>query len=221
MGVRGVLGLAMVTLVSVIAILAPVLAPFVGGLLVGPIGWRGTLWTVTGLCLAMLLGVLAVARETRPARVRANDTSSWSASVRAVLRSRPYWGATTVYALSFAVMKGQRAIPAGDKTILDMVPVDMVSASLIAITAQALRKSERRVYQQASGDSNPFYAPRSVELVGLYRRKHFRERETGSALVNDVKSRLEPQPVSKRSFLALLSLAVALISRRQTISIYG
>src|SRR5262249_49341132 len=49
---------------------------------------------------------------------------------------------------------------------------------------------------------NPFYAPRSVELVGLYRRRHYRERETGSALLNDVWSRVEPQPVSKRSFLA-------------------
>jgi DHA1 family bicyclomycin/chloramphenicol resistance-like MFS transporter len=92
------------TLMLTVGGVAPVLAPFVGGLLVGPIGWRGTLWTVTGLCLAMLLGVLAVVRETRPAQVRANDTTSWAASVRAVLRSRPYWGATTVYALSFAVM---------------------------------------------------------------------------------------------------------------------
>ncbi len=76
-----------------------------------------------------------------------------------------------------------------------------MAGSLIAITARALTHPERRVYQQASGDSNPFYAPRSVELVGLYRRKHFRDKETGSALLNDVKSRLEPQPVSKRSFL--------------------
>jgi long-chain acyl-CoA synthetase len=80
--------------------------------------------------------------------------------------------------------------------------VDLVAGSLIAITARALTHPERRVYQQASGDSNPFYAPRSVELVGLYRRKHYRERETGSALINDVWSRVEPQPVSKRSFLA-------------------
>jgi long-chain acyl-CoA synthetase len=80
--------------------------------------------------------------------------------------------------------------------------VDLVAGSLIAITARVMHHPERRVYQQASGDSNPFYAPRSVELVGLYRRRHFRERETGSALLNDVKSRLEPQPVSKRSFLS-------------------
>ena len=42
-------------------------------------------------------------------------------------------------------MKGQRSVPAGDKTILDMIPVDLVAGSLIAITAQALRVSERRL----------------------------------------------------------------------------
>ena len=35
-------------------------------------------------------------------------------------------------------IKGQRRIPAGEKTILDMIPVDLVAGSLIAITAQAL-----------------------------------------------------------------------------------
>src|SRR5262249_46127560 len=78
----------------------------------------------------------------------------------------PGWneGFTTSAPLSYAVMKGQRSIPAGEKTILDMIPVDMVAGSLIAITAQALRVSERRVYQMASGDTNPFMASRSVEL---------------------------------------------------------
>ena len=116
----------------------------------------------------------------------------------------PGWneGFTTSAPLSFAGLKGHRLIPAAERAILDIIPVDLVAGSLIAITARALTHPERRVYQQASGDSNPFYAPRSVELVGLYRRRHYRERETGSALLNDVQSRLEPQPVSKRSFLA-------------------
>ena len=116
----------------------------------------------------------------------------------------PGWneGFTTSAPLAFAGIKGHRLIPAAERSILDIIPVDLVAGSIIAITARALTHPERRVYQLASGDSNPFYAPRSVELVGLYRRKHYRERETGSALINDVWSRVEPQPVSKRSFLA-------------------
>ena len=58
-----------------------------------------------------------------------------------------------------------------------MIPVDQVAGSLIAITAQALRTSERRVYQQATGDSAPFIANRSVELVGLYKRRRWRNKD--------------------------------------------
>ena len=92
------------TLMLTVGGVAPVLAPFVGGLLVGPVGWRGLLWTVAGLCAAMLLGVLAVVEETRPVEVRERDTSSWPAAVRSVLRSGPFWGPVAVFALSFAVM---------------------------------------------------------------------------------------------------------------------
>ena len=54
------------TLMLTVGGVAPVLAPLVGGLLAGPVGWRGMLWVVTGLCLAMLVGVVVVLRETHP-----------------------------------------------------------------------------------------------------------------------------------------------------------
>ncbi len=114
----------------------------------------------------------------------------------------PGWneGFTTSAPLAYAGLKGQRALPTGERTILDMVPVDLVAGSLIAITAQTLRTPERRVYHQASGDVNPLYAARSSELVGLYRRRFFRNKSTGSKLWNEVQSRLEPQAVSRRAF---------------------
>src|SRR3954447_24425662 len=52
------------TLMLTVGGVAPVLAPLVGGLLAGPVGWRGMLWAVTGLCLVMFLGVVLVLRET-------------------------------------------------------------------------------------------------------------------------------------------------------------
>ncbi|MFZ5468845.1 MAG: SDR family oxidoreductase, partial [Myxococcota bacterium] len=90
----------------------------------------------------------------------------------------PGWneGFTTSAPLCFAGIKGHRGIPAGDKTILDMIPVDHVAGALIGITAHTLTTHERRVYQMASGDVNPFIANRSVELVGLYRRRHYRNK---------------------------------------------
>ena len=142
--------------------------------------------------------VIAGAPDLRYAIVRPSIVES------ALRYPFPGWneGFTTSAPLSYAGIKGHRLIPAAERSILDIIPVDLVAGSLIAITARTVSHPERRVYQQASGDSNPFYAPRSVELVGLYRRRHYRERETGSALLNDVWSRLEPQPVSKRSFLS-------------------
>jgi len=114
----------------------------------------------------------------------------------------PGWneGFTTSAPLCFAGIKGHRFIPAGDKTILDMVPVDLAAGALIAITAATISRPERRVYQLASGDVNPFIANRSVELVGLYRRRHFRQKETGSKFWNDLLSRVEPQAISRKVF---------------------
>jgi long-chain acyl-CoA synthetase len=114
----------------------------------------------------------------------------------------PGWneGFTTSAPLSFAGIKGQRAIPGGEKTILDMVPCDLVAGALIGITAHVLTTNERRVYQLASGDVNPFLASRSVELVGLYRRRHYRNKTTGNKLWNELLSRVEPQAVSRKAF---------------------
>jgi long-chain acyl-CoA synthetase len=83
-----------------------------------------------------------------------------------------------------------------------MIPVDLVAGSLIAITASAIQKPQRRVYQQASGDSSPFNAQRSVELVSLYRRKHYRNKK-GNRFWNDLLSRIEGRAVTKAEFNAI------------------
>jgi long-chain acyl-CoA synthetase len=114
----------------------------------------------------------------------------------------PGWneGFTTSAPLAYAGLKGQRSLPTGERNILDVVPVDLVAGALIAIAAHTLTTRERRVYHLASGDVNPLYAARSSELVGLYRRRFFRTKSTGSKVWNEVQSRLEPIAVSKRAF---------------------
>lgn len=114
----------------------------------------------------------------------------------------PGWneGFTTSAPLAFAGLKGQRGIPAGERTILDLIPVDHVAGATLGITAHAMTVEERRVYHLASGDENPFYASRSVELVGLYRRRYYRNKESGNALLNSVRSRVEPVPVTRQEF---------------------
>ncbi len=88
------------TLMLTVGGVAPVLAPTIGGVLAGPVGWRGMLWTVTALCVAMLLAVFFVLPETRPPEARRAGAGGY----RAVLRSRGYWADTAVFACSFAMM---------------------------------------------------------------------------------------------------------------------
>jgi len=92
------------TLMLTVGGVAPVLAPLVGGLLADPVGWRGMLWTVTALCLAMLVGVLAVVPETHPDERRSRDTVASMTAMRVVVANAAYRGPVAVFALSFGVM---------------------------------------------------------------------------------------------------------------------
>jgi long-chain acyl-CoA synthetase len=117
----------------------------------------------------------------------------------------PGWneGFTTSAPLAFHGIKGTPVLPAGESVILDIIPVDRVAGAVLGITAHTLQVEERRVYQLASGDVNPFYASRSVELVGLYRRRYYRNREAGSRALNELKSRMEPVPLGREAFRRL------------------
>jgi long-chain acyl-CoA synthetase len=109
-------------------------------------------------------------------------------------------GFTTTAPLVFIALKGHRHYPAGDGVILDLVPVDMVAAGLIMATAATLRGENKQVYQLGSSDENPFYVRRAVDLLGLHVRRHYQrraERGEGVKLVNRVRARLEPLPVSR------------------------
>ena len=104
----------------------------------------------------------------------------------------PGWneGFTTSAPLAFMGLKGHRAFPAGHKLVLDLIPVDLVCAGILGVAGAACAGQARRVYQLASGDVNPFYIRRAVELVALYRRRHFKE--SGDWLAEHI----EPYPVS-------------------------
>jgi DHA1 family bicyclomycin/chloramphenicol resistance-like MFS transporter len=92
------------TLMLTVGGIAPVLAPLVGGLLADPVGWRGMLWTVAGLCAAMLVAVLVVLDETHPPERRSTGESSPLADMRSVVAHRAYRGPVLVFACSFGVM---------------------------------------------------------------------------------------------------------------------
>jgi long-chain acyl-CoA synthetase len=120
----------------------------------------------------------------------------------------PGWneGFTTSAPLVFMGLKGQRVFPATHKLVLDLIPVDLVAAGILGVAGAACAgRLEQRVFQLASGDVNPFYVRRSVELVALYKRRNMDERvEKGerSAFKNWIDTFLEPYPASKELYFA-------------------
>ena len=82
--------------------LAPVIAPFVGGVLVDRIGWRGVLLVLTGLAVAMLIGSATLVGESLP-RERRSVGGRTAGGVRE-LGHRGYLAPAAVFVLAFGVM---------------------------------------------------------------------------------------------------------------------
>jgi hypothetical protein len=97
---------------------------------------------------------------------------------------------------SFLIRKGQTLIPANEKLILDITPVDQVASVMLAVSAQACIEEPRLVFQVATGDSNPNNMERIIGLVGLDKRRHFQEKESGNTVLNRIAARMEPRPVT-------------------------
>ncbi|MCO6512643.1 MAG: AMP-binding protein, partial [Aridibacter famidurans] len=115
----------------------------------------------------------------------------------------PGWneGFTTTAPLILIALRGQPVIPVNEKLVLDIIPVDMVAGAMLGAAMEALVSDEPPlVFQACSGDSNPNDMKRIVGLVGLYKRKHFRERETGNKLVNRVSSMIEASPATQKAY---------------------
>src|SRR6266566_12020 len=114
----------------------------------------------------------------------------------------PGWneGFTTTAPIIFLVLKGQTQIPANEKLILDITPVDQVASVMLAVAAEACIQEPKLVHQAATGDSNPNNMERIIGLVGLHKRKHFQEKDGGIKLVNEIVARMEPRPVSTTTF---------------------
>jgi long-chain acyl-CoA synthetase len=114
----------------------------------------------------------------------------------------PGWneGFTTTAPLIFIALKGQTLIPVNEKLVLDITPVDQVAAVMLAVAAETCVEEPRLVHQAATGDSNPNDMRRIVGLLGLYKRKHFQEKETGFKLINEIAGRMETKPVTPARF---------------------
>jgi long-chain acyl-CoA synthetase len=131
----------------------------------------------------------------------------------------PGWneGFTTTAPLVRMAMRGQNVFPVKTDVILDVIPVDMVAAAVLAVTAQTAVETPELVFQVSSGDTNPSRLGRLVDLLGLYKREHFRGKTTGSRMLNEIAARMEARAVKPESFekysLPLLHKATRKVSQ--------
>ncbi|MFB6375533.1 MAG: AMP-binding protein, partial [Bradymonadaceae bacterium] len=85
----------------------------------------------------------------------------------------PGWieGVNTSGPLSYLIYRGHRFIPTQENLRLDIIPVDYVSRSLVAISAALTRGRHHDVYHLGSSDLNPVESHRMVELTQLASRR--------------------------------------------------
>ncbi len=115
----------------------------------------------------------------------------------------PGWneGFTTTAPLILIALRGQPIIPVNEKLIMDVIPVDMVAGAILAAAMNGLiDDNPPLVFQASSGDSNPNDMKRIVGLVGLYKRQHFEEKETGNKIANKLAGMVEAIPVKQRAY---------------------
>ncbi|WP_053738927.1 multidrug effflux MFS transporter [Nocardia sp. NRRL S-836] len=88
------------SLMMTVSGVAPVVAPLLGSLLIDGIQWRGVLFVLVGLAVAMLAGSAAVVRESHPRELR---NAARGGGFR-VLGRRAFLTATATFVFSFAVL---------------------------------------------------------------------------------------------------------------------
>ncbi len=114
----------------------------------------------------------------------------------------PGWneGFTTTAPLVRMAMRGQNLFPVATDVILDVIPVDMVASAVLAVAAETIVGEPELVFQVSSGDSNPSRLGRLVDLLGLFKRKHFHDKTSGNRFLNELASRMEAQAVKPEAF---------------------
>lgn len=167
---RGAAAARAFSLMMVVGGIAPVAAPLLGSVLADPLGWRGLLWIVAGLAALMLVGVIAVVRETHTARrpldpqhtpgVHGPGAAPFAPGARALL-GRRYLGNVLALAFAFSVMMAY--ISASPFVYQVMIGLDTVQYGLVfGLNAVGLM-----VTGAVSARLNARFAPRRLLGVGI------------------------------------------------------
>ena len=112
----------------------------------------------------------------------------------------PGWneGFNTTAPLMYLMLKGHRAVPMGEDTALDVIPVDFIASGMLLAAAAVLAGAHEPVYQMGSSDVNRISSRRLTELTGLAVRQVHRDKaDRGEdTLRSRLRARLESGPVT-------------------------
>ncbi len=102
---RGDAAARLFSIMMIIGGVAPVVAPLMGGALLGPIGWRGIFWVLAGAAAVMLIGVLILVPETLPAERRhGGGLTALIGKLRYVVTNRVFLGYAFTFAFGFGAL---------------------------------------------------------------------------------------------------------------------
>lgn len=145
------------SLMMIVGGVAPVIAPLLGGVLVGPLGWRGVLAVILGISVLMLMAALLVIPETLPPTRRRRRHAHVDASPNddttglSSLRSPQFIGYSATFAFAFSVMMAY--ISASPFVYQDMIGLSaglyglmfgINALGLVAVSAVAARLAATR-----------------------------------------------------------------------------
>ncbi len=106
-------------------------------------------------------------------------------------------GINTCAPLTYLAWKGHRFYPTGEKTRIDLVPVDFVANGLLQVAAVSIRGEARPIYQLGTSEVNPISVRRVIELMDLANREQYRKRRGWESMML---MNLETVAVSKESY---------------------
>ncbi|MBD7920251.1 multidrug effflux MFS transporter [Cellulomonas sp. Sa3CUA2] len=100
---RGPVAAKLLGVLTIVSVIAPVVAPLVGGLIVAQSGWRLVFWVLAAVVAVMLVGSALRVRETLPVahRTRGGIATTF-ATAREVLANRHYTGYALTFSFAFA-----------------------------------------------------------------------------------------------------------------------
>jgi long-chain acyl-CoA synthetase len=115
----------------------------------------------------------------------------------------PGWneGFTTSAPLVLMGGEGVKGWPVRDGP-LEIIPVDLVAAGILIVTAAVLCGKHKPVYHLASADENKIMLPRLVAFLGMNSRYKHKHKKTGNRLANIWKAYVETQVISVESLQA-------------------